>query len=176
MTVKTIIKSTVFTLLLAAFTPAFAGDDVEIVEVKDLAAVGKSADERRLPILLMFSARDCAYCIQLEEDFLKPMLRSGDYQDKVLIRKMRIDSFGKVRDFDGNKVAAADVADRYSVFVTPTVVFIDGDGVQLAKKRAGISTPDFYGSYLDSSIDQALDILRRDKPMRVKLSALEKTE
>ena len=173
MRVNTIIKSTTLSLLLAAVTPVFAGDDVKVVEVKDLSAVGKRADERRLPILLMFSAKGCAYCMQLEEDFLKPMLRSGDYKDKVLIRKMRIDSYGKVRDFDGKKVTASDVADRYNVFVTPTVVFIDGDGVQLAKKRAGISTPDFYGSYLDSSIDQALNILRRDKPMRVKLSALE---
>jgi len=176
MKLHTIIKSTSALLLLAAFTTSFAADKVKVVEVKDLAAVGKQAESKHLPIMLMFSAKGCTYCTKLEEDFLKPMLRSGDYTDKVLIRKLRIDGYDKIRDFEGKPVAASDFADRYSVFVTPTVVFIDGDGVELAKKRVGLSTPDFYGSYLDQSIDRALDILRRDKPMRVKLTALEKTE
>lgn len=167
------IRKFVISLLFVAVAPVFAADNVKVVEVKDLAAVGKQADQRRLPILLMFSAEHCTYCEKLEEDFLKPMLRSGDYDDKVLIRKLRIDGFGKVRDFEGKQVAAADFADRYSVFVTPTVVFIDGNGMELAKKRVGLSTPDFYGSYLDQSIDEALNILRRNKPMRVKLTALE---
>jgi thiol-disulfide isomerase/thioredoxin len=121
----------------------------------------------------MFSAEHCTYCEKLEEDFLKPMLRSGDYDDRVLIRKVKIDGFGTIRDFDGNKVDAEAFADRYKVYVTPTVVFIDGDGAQLARKRVGLSTPDFYGGYLDQSIDTALDVLRRNKPLRVKLSALE---
>jgi thioredoxin-related protein len=176
MKLHTIIKSTIISLLFAAFSTAFAADDVKVVEVKDFAAIGKQADSKRLPIMLMFSASGCTYCEKLEEDFLKPMLRSGDYTNKVMIRKLRIDGFGKVRDFEGKQVAASDFADRYSVFVTPTVVFIDGDGVEVAKKRVGLSTPDYYGSYLDQSIDKALDILRRDKPMRVKLTALEKAE
>lgn len=171
-----IIKSTLISLLFAAVSTAFAAGDVKVVEVKDFAAIGKQADQERLPIMLMFSASGCTYCEKLEEDFLKPMLRSGDYRDKVMIRKMRIDGYGKVRDFEGKQVAASDFADRYGVFVTPTVVFIDGDGVELAKKRVGLTTPDFYGSYLDQSIDEALNILRRDKPMRVKLTALEKSE
>jgi thioredoxin-related protein len=156
--------------------PVFAADNVKVVETKDLSVLGKQADARRLPILLMFSAEHCSYCEKLEEDFLKPMLRSGDYDDKVLIRKVRIDGYGKLRDFAGKQVAASKFADRYNVFVTPTVVFIDGDGVELAKKRVGLSTPDFYGSYLDQSIDDALNILRRNKPMRVKLTSLEKAE
>lgn len=167
------LKFPLISLLMVAVAPVFAADDVKVLEASDLAAVGEQAHDKRLPILLMFSAEHCSYCIQLEEDFLKPMLRSGDYEDRVLIRKMKIDGYDKVRDFDGERVAAADFADRYSVFVTPTVVFIDGDGMELAEKRVGLTTPDFYGGYLDQSIEQALNILRRDTPMRVKLSALE---
>jgi len=163
----------IISLLFAAKAPVFAADNVKIHEVKDLAAVGEQAAARRLPILLMFSAEHCTYCTRLEEDFLKPMLRSGDYDDRVLIRKMKIDSYDKVRDFKGDKVSAAEVADRYNVFVTPTVVFIDGNGMELAEKRVGLTTPDFYGGYLDQSIKEALNILRRDRPMRVKLSSLE---
>lgn len=167
------LKFPLISLLMVAVAPVFAADDVKVMEASNLAAVGEQAHDKRLPILLMFSAEHCSYCIQLEEDFLKPMLRSGDYEDRVLIRKMKIDGYDKVLDFDGKRVAAADFADRYSVFVTPTVVFIDGDGMELAEKRVGLTTPDFYGGYLDQSIEQALNILRRDTPMRVKLSALE---
>jgi len=159
-------------LSVGGFSPVFAADEVKVEEVKDFAKIGERSHAARLPILLMFSAEHCSYCEKLEEDFLKPMLRSGDYTDKVLIRKVRIDGFGTIHDFDGNKVSAQEFADRYNVSVTPTVVFIDGDGTQLAKKRVGLSTPDFYGGYLDQSIDTALDILRRNKPLRVKLSAL----
>lgn len=160
-------------LCFASVSPVFASDDVKVKEVKDFSKLGVRSHEARLPILLMFSAEHCSYCVKLEEDFLKPMLRSGDYDDKVLIRKVKIDGFDSVRDFDGNKIDASKFADRYKVYVTPTVVFIDGDGAQLAPKRVGLSTPDFYGGYLDQSINTALDVLRRNKPLRVKLSALE---
>lgn len=169
-------KYTIASLLFVAFGSVIAADDVKVIEAKDLSSVGEQAHDKRMPILLMFSAEHCTYCERLEEDFLKPMLRSGDYTDKVLIRKVKIDGYDKVRDFEGNRVAASAFADRYKVFVTPTVVFIDGDGLELAEKRVGLTTPDFYGGYLDQSIDQALNILRRDKPMRVKLSALENAE
>jgi hypothetical protein len=86
---------------------------------------------------------------------------------------MKIDGSGTVRDFDGKLITVDEFTDRYNISVTPTVVFLDGSGAQLAPKRVGLSTPDFYGGYLDQSIDLALDVLRRNKPMRVKLSALE---
>lgn len=170
--IKRLIGFLLLSLSFASFSPVFASSDVKVEEVNDFSKLGKISHEKRLPILLVFAAKHCTYCHQLEEDFLKPMLRSGDYTDKVLIRKVNIDGFGAIRDFKGKQVDVQDFADRYQVYVTPTVVFIDGDGTQLAQKRVGLNTPDFYGGYLDQSINTALDILRRDKPMRVKLSAL----
>jgi thioredoxin-related protein len=172
MMMKRLVGFFLITLTSSIFSPVFASDDVTIEEVKDFSKLGEHSREKRLPILLMFSAKHCTYCVRLEEDFLKPMLRSGDYEDKILIRKIKIDSFGAIRDFKGEQATAGEIADRYKIYVTPTVVFIDGDGVQLAKKRVGLTTPDFYGGYLDQSIDIALDVLRRNKPMRVKLSAV----
>jgi len=172
MLLKRLVGLLLLSLSFIPLSPTFASDDVKVEEVKDFSRLGKISHEKRLPILLVFAGEHCSYCEKLEEDFLKPMLRSGDYDDKVLIRKVYIDGFDTIRDFKGKKVDAQEFADRYQVFVTPTVVFIDGDGSQLAKKRVGLTTPDFYGGYLDQSINTALDILRRNKPLRVKLSAL----
>lgn len=166
------LKFMVAAVTFAAFTPSFAADGVKVAEVNDFQAVGERAEARRLPIMLMFSADHCGYCTQVEEDYLKPMLRSGDYADRALIRKVKIDGYDKIRDFDGKMISTAEFAERYDVFVTPTVIFISGDGVEVGEKRVGLMTRDYYWAYLDSSIDQALNILRRDKPMRVKLSAI----
>lgn len=171
---STAIRHSLLTLLLLAVPalPVVAADD-EVREVRSFYRVGQQADLQKMPILLMFAADFCAYCERLEEDFLRPMLRSGDYEDKVLIRKLHIDSEERVRDFHGDEVSPAEIAEQYAVTVTPTVVFIDGDGVELAPKRVGLTTPDFYGGYLDDSINQALNILRRNTPLRVRLSSLD---
>jgi len=169
--IKRLIGFVLIPLTLAAVTPVFAANDVKVEEVSDFAQLGKTSNEKHLPILLVFSAKHCTYCKRLEEDFLKPMLRSGDYDDKVLIRKVNIDGFGSIRDFKGNDMDVQDFVDQYQVFVTPTVVFLDGNGTQLTKKRVGLNTPDFYGAYLDQSINTALDTLRRNQS--VKLSNLD---
>lgn len=170
---STAIRPLLLSLLLSmAFSLPLAAAEIKVPEIKDFSSIGQQSERKRLPILLMFSAEYCAFCERLEEDFLKPMLRSGDYKDKVLIGKLRIDGYSKVRDFNGDETSPADVAERYGITVTPTVVFIDDDGVELAPKRVGLTTPDFYGGYLDDAINQALNILRRNKPMRVRISAL----
>ena len=115
----------------------------------------------------------CPYCYQLESDFLIPMQISGDYEDRAVIRKIEIGYGSSVRDFDGSWVDADEIADRYNVSVTPTLVFIDSKGSQLARKQVGLTTPDYFGGYLDESIATALDMLRRTKPLRVRLTASE---
>lgn len=160
-------------LTLSSTIAADSTKDVIVEEVDDFFSLARQSEQRHLPILLMFSAEHCGYCMRVEEEFLKPMLRSGDYEDKVLIRKIKIDNFDNVRDFDGKQISIDAFSARYNVVVTPTVAFLDSHGAQLAPKRVGLSTPDFYGGYLDQSIDAALDILRRNKPMRVKLSSLQ---
>ncbi len=170
------LRSVLFPLAFLAFNSTINAEalkDVKVEMVEDFQALGEVSVEKRLPILLMFSASHCTYCVRLEEEFLKPMLRSGDYDDKVLIRKIRIDSYGDIHDFDGQRISVEDFSDRYNVYVTPTVAFLDGSGKQLAPKRVGLSTPEFYGGYLDQAIELALDMLNRNKPLRVKLSSVE---
>jgi thioredoxin-related protein len=142
-----------------------------IEEVRDFSQLGRTLHQQRLPLVLMFSASHCGYCVRVEQEFLGPMQISGYYEGRALIRKVRIDHGNEVVDFDGQRVEASQLARRYHVTVTPTVVFLDGAGQQLTEKRVGLMTPDFYGGYLDESINTALDLLRRDRPLRVDLSA-----
>jgi len=123
---------------------------------RDLQADGRQALEQKLPILLEFSAVDCPYCRELERDFLVPMLISGEYSDKVIIRRLLLDTGAHVTGFDGDYQAATVIASRYKAWVTPTMVFIDGHGNELAERITGINTPELFGGYLDACIDTAL--------------------
>ena len=150
--------------LLLLLGVARAGEElppVTIPPLDDLAATAAEATARRLPIVLFFAAEHCSYCEQVAEDFLKPMLRSGDYDERMILRRVELDVEVPLRDLDGSEVTPAALARRYRVFVTPTLVFIDGRGRQLAPPLVGIASPDYYGADLDAAIERALVAVRR---------------
>jgi thioredoxin-related protein len=142
----------------ATMWPVYAAlhADVTVPAATDLQRDGSLARSQELPILLTFSAAVCSYCEQLEQDFLQPMLLSGDYQDKILIRKLLVDYGSGLTDFNGQPVTGSELADRYRVFVVPTLLFVDGNGTELAERIIGINTPELFGGYLDECIETAL--------------------
>lgn len=150
-------------LLLITAACADEVSRAHIQDVSDLQHEGQLSQRQRLPLMLVFSASDCSYCKVLEEDFIKPMLISGDYTHKVLIRRVMIDAPGELRDFDGKPVSPDALARRYKVFVTPTVIFVDAQGRQLAKRLVGITNPYYYGGDLDHAIDESLARLQAMK-------------
>lgn len=133
---------------------------VVIPQTQDLQAEAAQASRERLPLLLMFSSDYCHYCTVLARDFLQPMIYTGDDRGRVLIRMVKLDAGRSLRDFDGRRIAATDLAARYGVRVTPTLLFVDDQGRQVAEKMVGLTTPDFYGAYLGNAIDTALQHVR----------------
>lgn len=102
-------------------------DDVQLQKVRNLENLGEEARDRNLPILLMFSMNGCPYCVILEQDYLLPMLRSGQYGDKVLIRMVMVDDYASLTDFNGKRIEAEDLPTRYGAYVTPTMVFLNAE-------------------------------------------------
>lgn len=145
-------------LLIAAPLAAAPG----VQTVADLAALGERARAERVPILLVVSRSDCPYCKLLREEILDPMLLSGEYTGRILLRELFLDSFAPVRDFQGEAVAPQDLAGRYGAGFTPTVLFLDDRGRELAEPLIGINTLEYYGYYLDASIAKARARLGED--------------
>jgi thioredoxin-related protein len=146
-------------LLLVAQAQAVPG---VVSQVVDFAALGDRARAGRMPIVLVVSRADCPYCELLKEEILQPMLISGDYDGRVLIRELLIDSALPLRDFDGQAIAPDALASRYRTRLTPTVLFLDHRGRELTERMIGINTVDFYGYYLDAAIDAAGEHLAAD--------------
>jgi len=76
-------------------------------------------------------------------------------QEVALFRELSLDDGFAVVDFDGAEISGAKFARRYAADITPTLVFLDSSGKELAKKRVGISNIEYYGFYLGKSIKAA---------------------
>ncbi len=133
---------------------------VTIPPLTDFCAELDAVRKTGRPLLLIFSAEHCFFCERLKENIIKPMLRSGDYDDRVMIRVTELDGHETIACVDGQPLAASELASRYEVRVTPTVLILGPDGKELAPRQLGINNEDYYGAYLDEAIAQAIETLR----------------
>ncbi len=153
--------------LVAAMVATAAGTFAAGIPLaRDLALAGYQAEHACIPLLLEFAADDCDYCALLEEEVLNPTLLDLDYEQRVLMRKLVLDRDIRLRDFAGKPVYASDLANRYRVFVTPTLLFVDRQGRELAERMVGVTTLEFYGGYLDQALDAAQEKLRKQTGCR----------
>jgi len=119
---------------------------VEIPQAMNLNKQGLVAQQRKTPVVLVVISNSCPYCQKLEEEVLRPLLISGDYDYRV--------------DFDGVKRSPEAIADRYDIQLVPSVLLLGSEGEELAERLIGIGVIDFYWAYLDLAIEQASAKLR----------------
>lgn len=137
--------------------------DLPYVELKsglNLVSDGEQASKKQIPILMMFSMNHCPFCIEVEEDYLKPILRNAEYDGKVLIRKIRIDGINELRDFSGKERDPGDFSEDYNVSMVPTLVLVNSKGKILAPSIVGITNSHYYSNELDIAIDASLKHIR----------------
>jgi thioredoxin-related protein len=149
-------------LQLLAGTASLASDsdgglpDVTIVPLTNLAQDLATVAVTGKPLMLIFSAEHCFFCERLKENIIKPMLRSGDYDSRVLIRITELDGHDSIEGVDGKPIDPPDLARAYGVRVTPTVLMLGPDGKEVAPRQLGINNEDYYGVYLDEAIAEAI--------------------
>ena len=148
-------------LLALEGTAAAAEPAGRLQKTEDLSTDARLAASRRMPILLLVSLEECPFCIQIKQEILNPMVLSGDYDDRLLMREMFIDDGERLRDFQGKEVDGASFALRYDVTLTPTLLFLDPAGRQLVEKMVGIQTPEMYFLYVDAAIEEAVSAMRK---------------
>jgi thioredoxin-related protein len=148
-------------LSLVAFLAAAAanGSSVSMKSVTDLRQEAAIARAQNLILVLEFASDDCPYCRKLEALFLLPMQRNASYDDKILIRSISLSDIDTVIDFEGMSMTTNEFAARYEVDLTPTLLFLDADGMEMSERLVGIWSEDFYGGFIDNRIDEARDRL-----------------
>lgn len=139
---------------------AVAADSTTVPVARDLQADGRVSRQQGIPIMLLVTRSDCGYCSLLKRAVVHPMIISGEYVDRVLIREVIIDGAGDLVDFDGTTVSPFAVADRHNALLTPTVLLVGHDGRVLVDKLIGISNEEMYLWYLDNALADATRILQ----------------
>jgi len=150
-------------------TDAVSGDEVTMQGIDDLRGEAQILKSENLILVLEFSSEDCGYCRKLESLFLLPMQRNAAYGDKILIRTISLDAFETVVDLEGRTVSTSEFASRYGVSLTPTLLFLNAEGIEMSERLVGIWSEDFYGGFIDNRIDEARHRLGQFELAKTKL-------
>ncbi|MGV6809216.1 MAG: thioredoxin family protein [bacterium] len=149
-----------------SYSSVFAEDkhsEIQVERVVDFQQLATQMKQNNLGLLLEFDADHCTYCVKLENEILRPMLLSGDYNDRILIKKLGTDDTTTIIGFDGKKTTGEEFAKKLGVNFTPTLVFLDSKGNELTERMLGINTPDMYGAYVDAAIEATESALLKEQ-------------
>lgn len=130
-----------------------------IEEVYNLQEQGALARKKGIPLLIEFSSPWCSYCEALEKEILEPMLKGGQYRDRVIIRKLEVSDYNSIIDFAGQTQDSVNWAMSMKVDLYPTLIFFNGDGVEIGHRLVGITVLEFVSDELDRALVHARDML-----------------
>ncbi len=130
--------------------------DTKIQTVDDLRELKQLSKDTNLPVLILFTADDCDYCEAIRENYLLPMIKSGDYTSKILFRQIYIEDYNYLRNEKGELVGGDQIALQHDIDVTPTIIFVNADWKELTRRIVGLN-PAYFGQRLNSSISQAVN-------------------
>jgi thioredoxin-related protein len=136
-------------------------DPAALPQADDLQQLGKTAEKKHIPILLLVSQFHCDFCERMKREVLYPMQLSGVYADQVLMRELLIDAGEMVTDFQGHRQPSNAFSAHYNVHVTPTLLFLDGQGKEVAERILGINTVDYLSLYIEEAIETASQNMAR---------------
>ena len=134
-----------------------------VPRVQDLAALSEDARRTGVPILLVFASEDCDYCQRLESEVLSPMRLAGVEPGRVILRKVMVEDYEQLRDFQGHTLSASSYAQRHRVQVTPTIALVNADGEPLVPNIVGYQSPEFYPAYLEQAIEVSRELISRSE-------------
>lgn len=132
----------------------------ELPLARNLATDGAAALRERTPIVLFFDRDNCPYCERALREYLVPISREGRWRTDATFRQVEIDRTLPVVDFAGTATTHRELAARYSVQLSPTVLVVDARGEPLGAPIIGLLTVDFYGAYLENAFEAGIERVR----------------
>lgn len=121
----------------------------------DLYQDGQQAARRGVPVIILFSLPDCAFCATVRQNYLMPLLRDLPERERPVIREVSITNPGTFAGFGQEKTGHRQFARDHAVRFAPTVMLFDGAGRALTEPIVGGDTAGLYGGYLDNALAEA---------------------
>lgn len=145
-----------------------------LIELDNLQTLAEESKQKSLPIMLMFGAEWCEYCEVLTEYVFDPMMLSGMYEGKVVImRHVGVDEDSPIPDWQGNPIKKSKWAYQIDADLTPTIVFFDSNGKEVAPRIVGISELTLVASLIHQNLNIAYQSMGLEKRIPVTAEKLE---
>lgn len=144
------LRAVLWAIMLAA-APAQAGG---LLAASDLRAEAQTAAQQQRVLVLLYTRADCPHCETVRRQYLAPLVARQD--PRLTVREIRIDETTPLTDFHGRASHHADFARQEKVRLVPVVAFYGPQGQSLGAPLIGTLIADFYASYLDTRLNEAL--------------------
>jgi len=156
------LASVLIVLLALIGTKTVFAAGVEIPPVNNLNELGRISQQQGIPVVVFVSRDACPYCRTLRDTILVPMLTAGKFEHRAIIVEASLDQVNPFTGFENRQITAMDFGQFYRAEITPTLLFLDSEGREIGKRITGISNLEFYGHYLQMSINEALLAVRSE--------------
>lgn len=117
----------------------------------DMPALAREAQRRGEPLVVMVSLPGCPWCEFLRRNYLRPMRTEGVAAYEFMVN----DSATRLVDFSGERMGADALARLWKVRSTPSVLFFNAQGHEIAQRIEGVASADLIGSVLEERLAQA---------------------
>lgn len=122
----------------------------------DLSAAARLAANANQPFVLMVSVPGCPWCELLRRNYLLPMASNGlPAYEFMLNERSRT-----VQDFKAQRVTPAAMSHALKITITPTLLFFDAQGREIAPRIEGVASADFIGAVIDERIAAARERIK----------------
>jgi hypothetical protein len=145
--------------LLCACAGGGAGGDAVWAQPKEtplptpasLQTAGAAAKASGQPLVLLVSLPGCPWCELLRRNYLAPMRGEGVHAFQIMVN----DRSRAVRDFSGVPSTGLEIAQSYGAKLTPTLLFLNATGQEIAPRIEGVASADLIGAQLQASLQAA---------------------
>ncbi len=131
-----------------------------MAKIQNWLEVAAQIRRQNIPAVILIDQEDCPYCRKVEGEFIAGLVASGELDGQAVFGKISIDAGETIVNQEGDTVSTRDFLAGLNTSFTPTILFLDGEKNELVEKMIGLSTPDYYGFYLEQSIKKAIETLR----------------
>lgn len=129
-----------------------AVEDVSIQDLENASEQAQNANTTNKQLILYIAATNCTYCKRLNRDIVYPALSNQEYATKFIIRRLWLNKNRIIIDFDNKKIDEQTLLKDYDIRYTPTLLFVDQDGREIAPRLEGYAPDTLYWDRLDRSL------------------------
>lgn len=148
-------------IILFSLLPGLVLAESSMQVKHNLYEAGQQALKVNKPIVLFFNASYCLPCEKLKQRALNAIIRFDQYPAGTVFIEIFIDSPETITDFYNQTTQAEDFALFHNIVELPSLLFVNGEGEELARPIINNGAYDFFGHLLNSRLEVALEKLEK---------------